>query len=84
MVQWLLHHFYYVLLTGFLVVVVAVVWALARWWYLLTPVPILLAAAAWRGWELQDETAILAVAIAVFGYIGLAAGVALRHATRRR
>jgi hypothetical protein len=54
-----------------------------RWWALL-PLPALLAAYAWSQWEWSDEASVYVAGIAILGYGGLAAALALRRAARRR
>jgi hypothetical protein len=57
-------------------------WARRIWPFLLPP-PLGLAALSWHGWEFSAEAFPLAVGIAVFGYLGVAIGVALRRSLKR-
>ena len=82
MTRWVGHHL--PALAAVLIVGAGVLTALAarRAWPLLLPVPCAVAALAWYGWEFSDEALPYAIAIAVFGYIGLGIGAAVRSAGR--
>jgi hypothetical protein len=79
---WLSHH-----LVGVVAVVIVasgltLTYVFKRAWLLLLPVPALLAAWAWHGWEFSSEAAPFAIGIAAFGYLGLALGASFRALAR--
>jgi hypothetical protein len=61
-----------------------VTYVFRRAWLMLLPVPALLAAWAWYGWEFSSEAAPLAIGIAVLGYLGVALGASFRGLGRFR
>ena len=80
----LLHHFDTIAAAGIVAAGGVLASILRRAWPLLLPVPALLGALAWYGWEFPSEGAPLAVGIALFGYGGLALGLGARRIIRQR